>query len=491
MLLEERRNQLLELVRVRGFASLPDLAGQLNVSESTIRRDLDYLEEVGSAKRTHGGVFYTGPSPKLPHFDERQPAQWDAKKQIAELAVTLIEDGDTVLLDGGSTTYEVAQLLVGRPLQIVTNSLPVANLFAANANHDLVLLGGYVYPRTGVALGPYANEMLARLSVRRTILSVAGVNERGFFNSNLLLVETERAMMQAADEVIVVADSTKFGRQSLAHLCGLEEIHHLVVDHDIPEAWRQRVTEAGATAHRLDPRDSLTNNPRRTATMITHNALDRSTVEQIVRQIVLGAVTSQATGTRGKLPELVVSISARHLHLTDEHVEVLFGPGHKLTPMKPLYQDGFYAAEETVMVVGPRRRMLPSVRVLGPTRPASQVELAFTDAISLGIDAPVRASGNVRGSAGCVLVGPAGVVELSEGVIRAERHVHMSLDHAAQYGVENGGRMSLRITGTCSLVLEDLLVRADKTSKLEVHLDTDEGNAADLDHATKIELFKP
>jgi propanediol utilization protein len=219
--------------------------------------------------------------------------------------------------------------------------------------------------------------------------------------------------------------------------------------------------------------------------------LDRSSVEQIVREVVLGALSSQAANIRRVAPELVVSISARHLHLTDEHVETLFGAGHKLTVMKPLYQDGFYAAEETVMVVGPRRRMLPSVRVLGPTRPYSQVELAFTDAISLGIDAPVRASGNIRDSAGCVLVGPKGVVELAEGVIRAERHVHMHLDHAAHYGVNNGDRMSLRIEGTCSLVLENLLVRADKTSKLEVHLDTDEGNAADLDHATSIELFKP
>jgi propanediol utilization protein len=158
--------------------------------------------------------------------------------------------------------------------------------------------------------------------------------------------------------------------------------------------------------------------------------------------------------------------------------------------MKPLYQDGFYAAEETVMVVGPRRRMLPSVRVLGPTRPASQVELAFTDAISLGLELPVRPSGKIAGTPGCVLVGPAGVVELKEGVIRAERHVHMNLDHAAYYGVKNGDRMSLRIKSTCSLILEDLLVRADATSKLEVHLDTDEGNAADLDHATKVELLK-
>ncbi len=256
VLVEERRSQLLEMVRTRGFASLPELAEQLKVSESTIRRDLEFLEEVGSARRTHGGVFYTGPAPKLPHFDERQPAQWDKKKEIAQEAVKLIENGDTVLLDGGSTTYEVARLLVGRPLQIVTNSLPVANLFAANANNDLVLIGGYVYPRTGVALGPYANEMLERISVRRTILSVSGINERGFFNNNLLLVETERAMMRAADEVIVVADSTKFGRQSLAHLCPLEDVQHLVVDHEISVDWQQKIAAVGAHLHIVATKDN-------------------------------------------------------------------------------------------------------------------------------------------------------------------------------------------------------------------------------------------
>src|SRR4029077_21231799 len=190
-------------------------------------------------------------------------------------------------------------------------------------------------------------------------------------------------------------------------------------------------------------------------------------------------------------PNLVVSISARHCHLTDEHVETLFGPGRKLTPMKDLYQDGFYAAEETVMVVGPRRRMLPAVRVLGPTRPYSQVELAFTDAISLGIDAPVRPSGKIDGSAGCVLVGPKGVVELSQGVIRAERHVHMNNRDTEYYVVKNGDFMRLRIESPQStVVFEDLLVRADATSKLEVHIDTDEGNACYLDGATKVELLK-
>lgn len=246
---EERRSKLLELVRLKGFAALPDLVEILQVSESTIRRDLDYLEETGAAKRTHGGVLYTGASPKLPHFDLRQPAQWDKKRAIGRRAAALIEDGDTLILDGGTTTYEVARELVGRHVQIVTNSLPVANLFASSPNTDLVLVGGYIYPRTGVSLGPYADAMLAELNVRKTVLSVAGINDRGFFNSNLLLVETERAMMRAAEQVIVVADSTKFGHHSLAHLCRLEEVDVLVVDSGTPEVWRQKVLDAGVTLH--------------------------------------------------------------------------------------------------------------------------------------------------------------------------------------------------------------------------------------------------
>jgi len=131
------------------------------------------------------------------------------------------------------------------------------------------------------------------------------------------------------------------------------------------------------------------------------------------------------------------------------------------------------------------------VRVLGPTRKFSQVELAFTDSISLGIDAPVRHSGNIKGTPGCVLVGPKGVVELQEGVIRAARHVHMNLRDCEHFGVKNGDLMKLRIESPLSTtVYEDLLVRADGTSKLEVHIDTDEGNACFLDAATKVELLK-
>src|SRR5947209_14389971 len=128
-LTDDRRNRVLELIRQRGFASLPDLAEALAVSESTVRRDLDFLEESGVAQRTHGGVFYTGPSPKLAHFDQRQSLNWDKKRQIAAAASELIDDNETILLDGGSTTYELAQLLVGRPLIVVSNSLPYANIF--------------------------------------------------------------------------------------------------------------------------------------------------------------------------------------------------------------------------------------------------------------------------------------------------------------------------------------------------------------------------
>lgn len=220
--------------------------------------------------------------------------------------------------------------------------------------------------------------------------------------------------------------------------------------------------------------------------------LDRAAIERIVRQIVLQQpLASPGNGhPESRKPELVISISARHVHLTDEHVEILFGAGHKLTPMKSLYQDGFFAAEETVMVVGPRRRMLPTVRILGPTRSNSQVELAFTDSISLGIDAPVRHSGRIDGTPGCVLVGPKGVVELKQGVIRAARHAHMNVRDLQAFGIANGDNVRLRVESpACTTVFEDILVRADETSKLEVHLDTDEGNACFLDAATKVELL--
>ena len=223
-------------------------------------------------------------------------------------------------------------------------------------------------------------------------------------------------------------------------------------------------------------------------------AIDRSQVEQLVRSMLsqhMGAGSSPVAADPSKPNPLVVNISARHVHLTEEHVEILFGKGSTLTIQKDLYQDGYYAAEETVAVVGPRRRMLPNVRVLGPCRPDSQVELAFTDGISLGIDLPVRISGDIAGTPGCVLVGPKGVVELDQGVIRAMRHVHMGPEDLEYYGVKDKDMMQLRVESAgCTTVLEDLAVRAGENIKLEVHLDTDEGNAINLDAASKVELLK-
>jgi len=240
----DRRTRLIDMIRVRGFASIDEITRELGVSESTARRDLDVLEEQGAARRTHGGVLYSGGMPRLPEFGER-PTNWAAKRAIAARAVEEISDGETVLLDGGTTTYEVARLLVGRSLQVVTNSLPVANLFASESRTDLVLLGGYVSPRTGVCLGPYANELLGRLHVTTTVLSAAGIDAEGLFNAHLLLAETEQAMLKAAGRVIVVADSSKFGRKSLTLVAPLGAIDLVVSDAALAKAWRERITAAG------------------------------------------------------------------------------------------------------------------------------------------------------------------------------------------------------------------------------------------------------
>ena len=249
----QRRSRLIDFVRVRGFASLDDLVRELGVSESTIRRDLDALEEQGSARRTHGGVLYAGGHARLPEFDERQPSHWGAKRGIAAAAAARIDDGETVLLDGGTTTYEVARLLVGRSIQVVTNSLPVANLFASESRADLVLLGGYVSPRTGVCLGPYANELLGRLHVTTTVLSAAGITAEGLYNAHLLLAETEQAMLRAAGRVFVVADSSKFGRKSLTFVSGLDSIDLLVSDTGLSAEWRQQIAAAGVDLVVVDP----------------------------------------------------------------------------------------------------------------------------------------------------------------------------------------------------------------------------------------------
>jgi DeoR/GlpR family transcriptional regulator of sugar metabolism len=223
--------------------ALSDLAEAVRASESTVRRDLEHLDRSGQIRRTRGGAAYIGES--LSGFDDRRQKAAIEKQQIGRKAAELIESGETVLLDGGTTTLEVARHLPGKSLQVVTNSLPIVNLLVGAPDIELVFLGGYLYPKTGVALGALTTAALKSIHVRRVVMSAGGITEAGLFNSNSLLVEAERQMLEAADEVIVVADHTKLGHSELAHLCGLDRIRRLVVDSGITEDWKKRLTTHG------------------------------------------------------------------------------------------------------------------------------------------------------------------------------------------------------------------------------------------------------
>lgn len=216
----------------------------------------------------------------------------------------------------------------------------------------------------------------------------------------------------------------------------------------------------------------------------------RAVVEHLVRQAVYQRLGKPVPRTASAPNPLVVNISARHCHLTQEAVEALFGKGHQLTVHKWLYQEGQFAAKETITLVGPRSRVISNLRILGPCRNLNQVELSYTDGIALGYELPLRISGDIKGTIGGMLMGPAGFFEMDEGIIRAMRHVHMHPTDAEYYGVKAGGKMKLKIGGPCAISLDEMLVRVDPSFKLEVHIDTDEGNACNLQPDTPVELIK-
>ena len=238
---------MLNLISQRGSASLDDLVASVGASESTVRRDLEALELTGSVKRTHGGAVFLGEARGMPALEERASSCLMEKRAIGRAAAALVEDGDTVLLDGGTTTLEVARALVGRPVHVVTNSLPIAALITTTKETDLILIGGYIYPRTGVAMGPLAIATMQGIRVRLVIMGAGGIVSDGVFNSNTLLVETERQMMACGQEVIIVADHTKFGRLALTRLCGLDEISRVVVDSGLADIDRSWVEAGGVT----------------------------------------------------------------------------------------------------------------------------------------------------------------------------------------------------------------------------------------------------
>jgi putative phosphotransacetylase len=225
-------------------------------------------------------------------------------------------------------------------------------------------------------------------------------------------------------------------------------------------------------------------------------SLNRTVIEKVVRDVVMEKFVGQGCCSRRQecsppTSPLLVNVSARHMHVTQVHLEQLFGPGYQLTPMRPLYQEGHFAAKETVTLIGPRSRLISNLRILGPCRKHSQIELAFTDAVTLGIEnLPVRISGEIGGTPGAYVMGPAGMIEMKEGVIRAARHVHMSPAEAEHYGVKHKDIMKLKVGGPVGAVLDQVVVRIDPATKLEVHIDTDEANGCGLHLAEVVELLK-
>ncbi|WP_114379253.1 phosphate propanoyltransferase [Paenibacillus prosopidis] len=185
--------------------------------------------------------------------------------------------------------------------------------------------------------------------------------------------------------------------------------------------------------------------------------------------------------------EVPIGVSARHIHLSDEHVELLFGKGYTLTEMKPLSQPGQYAANETVAVVGPKGTFA-KVRILGPTRKRTQLEVSRTDAFALGVNPPVRESGDIAGSAGITLQGPAGEIKIEEGVIVAARHIHFHTSDAERFGIGDKQSLRVRFSGERGVVFENVIARVSEQYALDMHIDTDEANAAGVKNGDTAEI---
>ena len=243
MLIIERHNRLLEILRDQKTADLDSLAATLSVSASTVRRDLDALEQQGLVERTHGGAVFRGQRKHPVAFAERLNQQVDAKKLIGKYAATLVQPNMTLLLDGGSTVYYTAQQITARPLQVVTNALNIANLFADDEQVELLVPGGALYPRTGVLVGPIATAALSDLHADLLLFSVAGIFDDDAYNLNIDQAEMERVMLRQAARSVMLMDSTKFGRKSLARVCSVEDIELIVSDPGLSERWLTRLGE--------------------------------------------------------------------------------------------------------------------------------------------------------------------------------------------------------------------------------------------------------
>jgi DeoR/GlpR family transcriptional regulator of sugar metabolism len=253
MLIVERHHRVLEILKRRKTALLEDLARELEVSSSTIRRDLEQLEARGLVERTHGGAVYRDPRGEPPYAEanlrgspplaERMNEQIEAKLAIGHFAADLVQSQMTVILDGGSTVIFAARQITARPIQVVTNSLGIANIFSDDDQVELIMIGGSLYPRTGVMVGPLASGCLADLHADLLLFSLAGIYGDEAFNQNLAMAQVEQAMLRQAARGVLLMDATKFGRKSLARVCGLAEVDQIISDANLEQSWRDRLGE--------------------------------------------------------------------------------------------------------------------------------------------------------------------------------------------------------------------------------------------------------
>jgi DeoR/GlpR family transcriptional regulator of sugar metabolism len=245
MTAEERKHRIGAYLQDVEFASLEELSKHVGASISTVRRDLTSLEGLGLVKRTHGGGRIVTPKNDEFTFSSRETHQLAEKQAIARACAELIKANQSVIIDAGSTAYQVARQLEHKSLQIVTNSLPVANFFAAASQVELVLSGGVIYPRLGVLVGPIAVEAFSRIHADVAIMSGGGITLEGLTNSHSLLIDIQREMIRAAAKVIFCLDHTKFGRQSMAPLCGIDVIDTIVTDNESPAELVGQLREGG------------------------------------------------------------------------------------------------------------------------------------------------------------------------------------------------------------------------------------------------------
>lgn len=242
---EERQKRIEDYLQQAEFASLEELARQVGASVSTVRRDVTALESGGTVRRTHGGARIITPKSDEFSFSLRDTHQLAEKEAIGKACAELIQSNQSVIIDAGTTVYHVARYLEDKTPQILTNSLPVANLFASANRLEVVVSGGVIYPRLGVLVGPPAVESFSKMHADVAVMSSGGITLEGITNSHGLLIDIQKAMINAAQKVIFCLDHTKFGRRSVLPLCGIECIDTIVTDSQAPQELVQQLRDRG------------------------------------------------------------------------------------------------------------------------------------------------------------------------------------------------------------------------------------------------------